>query len=160
MKLIVVPVDFSGATRSVVDAAVELAGASRARLVILHVRQPPAVVADYGPPIGGFLMPVGRPGAGASREIGRWRRYVEARHVGVETAEVDGASPSRVIAAEAERRGADCIVMGSHGHTALYDLLVGGTASGVLKGAPCPVVIVPARRKAMRSKVSREAAHA
>jgi hypothetical protein len=35
-------------------------------------------------------------------------------------------------------------VIGSHGHTAFHDLLVGGTASGVLKRATCPVVVVPA----------------
>jgi universal stress protein A len=43
-------------------------------------------------------------------------------------------------------------VLGSHGHTAFYDLLVGSTAAGVLKHAPCPVVVVPppAPRKARK----------
>jgi nucleotide-binding universal stress UspA family protein len=36
-------------------------------------------------------------------------------------------------------------VMGSHGHTAFYDLLVGSTTHAVLKRAKCPVVIVPPR---------------
>ncbi len=38
---------------------------------------------------------------------------------------------------------ADYIVMGSHGHNAFYDLLVGTTTHGVMRKAPCPVVIVP-----------------
>jgi nucleotide-binding universal stress UspA family protein len=42
--------------------------------------------------------------------------------------------------------------MGSHGHTAFYDLLVGSTTQGVLKKAPCPVLIVPAE-KAKRRKI-------
>jgi nucleotide-binding universal stress UspA family protein len=41
---------------------------------------------------------------------------------------------------------ADFIVMGSHGHGALYNLLIGGTASGVIQKAPCPVVIVPTHK--------------
>jgi nucleotide-binding universal stress UspA family protein len=36
--------------------------------------------------------------------------------------------------------------MGSHGHTALYDLIAGSTTTRVLKGAPCPVVVVPAQK--------------
>jgi len=39
------------------------------------------------------------------------------------------------------------IVMGSHGHGALYELLVGSITQGVLKAAKCPVVVVPAAGK-------------
>jgi Universal stress protein family len=35
------------------------------------------------------------------------------------------------------------IVLGSHGHTALYELIVGGTAAGILRDASCPVLIIP-----------------
>ena len=48
------------------------------------------------------------------------------------------------IIEQAQQLAADYIVIGSHGHTALHDLLAGGTASGVLKRATCPVVIIPA----------------
>ncbi|MGA2018020.1 MAG: universal stress protein [Opitutaceae bacterium] len=161
MKTILVPIDFSGATQTVVDSAAGLARSSRARIVIVHVVQPPAVVADYGPPIGGFLMPVDGPaGPDAARQLARWRRYLEASNIHTETAQLTGASPAKLIAAEAAARAASYIVMGSHGHTALYDLIVGGTASGVLRGAPCPVIIVPARHSAARKGASAEVAHA
>ncbi|MFN2624413.1 MAG: universal stress protein [Chthoniobacterales bacterium] len=48
---------------------------------------------------------------------------------------------------QAEACGADYIVMGSHGHTALYELLVGSTTHNVLMKASCPVVIVPPEKK-------------
>jgi len=35
-------------------------------------------------------------------------------------------------------------VVGSHGHGAFYDLLVGSTTHGLLLRASCPVLIVPA----------------
>jgi len=47
----------------------------------------------------------------------------------------------------ARARGASFVVMGSHGHGAMYDLLVGSTAQGVLRKAPCPVLIVPPARR-------------
>ena len=50
------------------------------------------------------------------------------------------------ILTSAETHAADLIVMGSHGHGALYELLVGSVTSGVLHGAKCPVLVVPARR--------------
>jgi hypothetical protein len=37
------------------------------------------------------------------------------------------------------------IVMGSHGHGALFNLLMGTVCNGVLRKARCPVVVVPAR---------------
>jgi nucleotide-binding universal stress UspA family protein len=54
--------------------------------------------------------------------------------------------PAQVILEQAQKLSADHIVMGSHGHTALYDLIAGSTTTRVLKGAPCPVVVVPAQK--------------
>ena len=65
-------------------------------------------------------------------------------------------APAPLILEEAEACGADYIVMGSHGHTPLYDLLVGTTTHGVLKKARCPVVIVPVEpRKTVRKKAKK-----
>lgn len=76
-----------------------------------------------------------------------------APHVRIVSTELlSGNLPSEVIAAEATRRGADYIVMGSHGHTGLYDLLIGSTTGGVLKRASCPVVIVPAPNEARKRR--------
>jgi len=99
--------------------------------------------------MGALVMPVMETTAGvATRQLSRWKRYAEARKLPVLTACLTGASASQLIAAEAARRSADYIVMGSHGHTALYDLLVGSTTGGLLKGSPCPVIVIPARRSA------------
>ncbi|MBI4621943.1 MAG: universal stress protein [Verrucomicrobia bacterium] len=58
-----------------------------------------------------------------------------------------------IPACQAEKNAADFIVMGSHGHTALYDLVVGSTTHGVLRRATCPVVIVPRpMQKAAKAK--------
>lgn len=40
---------------------------------------------------------------------------------------------------------ADYIVLGSHGHGALYHLFSGSVVTGVLQHSTCPVVVVPVR---------------
>jgi len=49
------------------------------------------------------------------------------------------------ILREAREQNAGLIVMGSHGHGALYELLIGSVTQGVMKSAQCPVVIVPSK---------------
>ena len=149
VKTILVPVDFSPVTASVMDEAVALAESAGGRLVVLHVQQPPSVVADYGPPMGALVMPVAdTTGATSAPQLAKWKRRVEARKLPVVATRLSGVSPSEVIVAEAKRIAADYIVMGSHGHTAFHDLLVGSTTGGVLKKSPCPVIVIPARHLA------------
>jgi len=38
-------------------------------------------------------------------------------------------------------------VMGTHGHGAMYNLLVGGVTKGVLKRSTRPVLLVPGPRR-------------
>lgn len=150
MSTILVPVDFSPVTSQVVSAAIALAAPTGSRLVVLHVLQPPAVVADYGL-MGSFVLPVMETmGQAASSQLERLRKRIEARGLLATAVQVTGASSARLIASEAEKRSIDYIVMGSHGHTGFYDLLIGSTTGGVLKRAPCPVVIVPANKRPRR----------
>jgi nucleotide-binding universal stress UspA family protein len=52
---------------------------------------------------------------------------------------------AHAIAEAAEHDGADLIVVGTRGHTALGGLLVGSVTQRLLQVAPCPVLAVPAR---------------
>ena len=73
--------------------------------------------------------------------------------------QVTGAPIAHIIE-QAAKYEADYIVMGSHGHTAIYDLLVGSTTHGVLMRARCPVVIVPATKPALQpAKLRRRTAN-
>ena len=53
----------------------------------------------------------------------------------------------KTILREAEKLDVDLIVMGSHGHGAVYRTLLGSVSKGVLHKATCPVVIVPAEQE-------------
>jgi nucleotide-binding universal stress UspA family protein len=72
----------------------------------------------------------------------------------IETVEAGGL-PTLVILEQAQRLAADYIVMGSHGHGAIYDLLIGGTTHAILKRARCPVVVVPALREAPPARLGK-----
>lgn len=60
------------------------------------------------------------------------------------TSEVREGSPKDVIVEEAERWGADLIVLGTHGHGAVGRFLLGSVAHSVVLHAPCSVEVVRA----------------
>ncbi|MEO6567993.1 MAG: universal stress protein [Opitutaceae bacterium] len=144
MKTILLAVDFSPATKQVVSEAVKLAQATKARVVVLNVVQPPVVVSDYAPLMENIVDFISVSEKAAAKRLKKLKSEISLESVAVETQMTTG-SPLVAIVAAAESLPADYIVMGSHGHTALYDLVAGSTTHGVLKRARCPVLIVPSQ---------------
>jgi nucleotide-binding universal stress UspA family protein len=90
----------------------------------------------------------------AQRRLDELEEKMKNDFLKVTGVQVTGAPVAHILE-QADAHDADYIVMGSHGHTAFYDLIVGSTTHGVLKRAKCPVVIVPAVKeepKARREK--------
>jgi nucleotide-binding universal stress UspA family protein len=54
---------------------------------------------------------------------------------------------SEVIVLEAHRVQAPYIVLGSHGNGAMYHLVVGSVAEGIMKKLDTPVILVPAQQR-------------
>lgn len=155
MKTILTPIDFSPASESVIAQATTLARALQARLVLLNVVQPPVVMSDYAPLMESIVELVAIGEKAAAKRLAKLRTRLAAERLNVETAQASG-SPIQGIVDAASKLPADYIVMGSHGHTALYDLIVGSTTHGVLKRARCPVVIVPTiKSQSKKSRVAR-----
>jgi nucleotide-binding universal stress UspA family protein len=78
---------------------------------------------------------------GATEELGRVSADLREKGVSVELA-VEQGSPETVVVDAAAERGADLIVMGTHGRTGLPQVLLGSVAERVVRTAPCPVVTV------------------
>jgi nucleotide-binding universal stress UspA family protein len=144
MKTILVPIDFSPVTKTVVDEATSLAQSCKGKIVLLYVVQPPVLVAEYGGVIEDVVPLIEAAEKAATQLLAQWGDYLKESELPTKTVKIEGF-PSKAIVEQAKALGADYVVMGSHGHTAFYDLLIGSTTSGVLKKAPCPVVVVPAR---------------
>ena len=141
---ILVAVDFSDVSRGIVDLVRRLPQADRGKVFLLHVTEPdPEFVGwEAGPGVVRDQM---------AAHFQHQRREIESmaadlREAGRDvTAMVIQGPTVATILDEIERRGAGLVVVGSHGHGAAYDLLVGSISSGVIRKSPVPVLVVPHR---------------
>ena len=154
MKTILAPIDFSEISDAVVNEADALARAIAGRVVLLAVIQPPVVMSEYA-----VLMDIAEITAAgekhAAQQLEKTALKLKSHSVPTECVQVVGAPVGHIVA-QAEKWDADYLVMGSHGHTSFYDLLVGSTTHGVLMRAKCPVVIVPAAKERAARKPAKE----
>jgi len=148
MKTLLVPVDLSDTTSEVLSGAAKLAQQLSGKLILLHVIEPvPAYV-----PVGATVDIIAPAPVEVEDTKTQQQRLddlaVPFRSLGIDvtTVVVTGLAVDEIIA-QVEAHGADCIVLGSHGHGALYHLFSGSVVTGVLKHAKCPVMVIPAGRK-------------
>lgn len=144
MKPILAALDLSGVTDAVVAQAARLAAAFEAPLTLLTVLVSPVFLESYAPPPKSLARVLTSNEKAAAARITELRDQLRARGLTVSVEIVTG-HPARTIADRAATLGASHVVIGTHGHGALYDLVVGSTTQSVLKLAPCPVLVVPAR---------------
>jgi universal stress protein A len=141
-KRIVVATDFSDASTRALDFADDLAHRLGATLYIVHVVQNPLYqpwsAEAYVMDIGDIMQDWTRQANDQlSRIAGTCRtRPIVACRTG---------RPVPEIIAFAEETGADLLVLGTHGHGALAQVVLGSVAERVVRHAPCPVMTVRAR---------------
>lgn len=145
MKNLLVAVDFSPVTADVLRAATLIAKAFGAAVRLVHIAAPNPDFVGYeaGPQTVRDVIAV------HLRDDHRKLQdlEIEMRKAGVNVTAllVQGDTVGKILK-EASEFGADMIVVGSHGHSALHDLIAGSVADGVLRKAPCPVLVVPSPR--------------
>ncbi|HSI15374.1 MAG TPA: universal stress protein [Chthoniobacter sp.] len=146
MKTILVPVDFSDVTPEVVETARKLAAAFEGRLVILNIAEPePDFVGfEAGPP--SVRIATARDFRVERQRLDDIKTQLSSGGSDVTALHIQGPIVEKILH-EAGEQQADLIVIGSHGHGAFYDLLVGSVTHGIIKEARCPVVVVPAANK-------------
>jgi nucleotide-binding universal stress UspA family protein len=142
---ILAPTDFSPASRAATRRAADLAADLGAALSLLHVLALPNEMIGIvpGATVGEEL---GNTRARAKRELVAMQVELERRGAGEVDVVVDEAgSYVDAIVAHARTGRFDLIVMATHGRSAIGRLLLGSVAEGVLRGATCPVLMVPTR---------------
>ena len=162
MKRILVPVDFSPITEGVLALAQQMARVFGAELHLVHVCEIAAVpvfpAATIGyPGIGmpemgmtggmsleaaGYLRP-DAPNEKQKSQLDRLQEELTRTGLTVVAYEREGTVVEEILKTSREI-SADLIVMGSHGHGSVYNLLVGSVTEGVLKAGERPVLLVPA----------------
>ena len=143
MKRILTPIDFSGMTPRVLEEAGRLARGTGASVVLLHVARLPAALSGYVIESASAADLTTALERTADLLLAEAKSELREQGINVQSLRLTG-DPVEDILDQAEKLSADYIVIGSRGHTALYDVVIGSTASAVLKRAPCPVVLVPA----------------
>ncbi len=146
MKTILVPVDFSDTTAPVLAEAQVLAKALGGSIVLLKVAEPEPDFVGFEPGPQTVRVAIAQDYRAEHVRLDELKAQVAADGLAVTAMHVQGPIAEKILTL-ADEHGAGMIVMGSHGHGALYELLVGSITQGVLKGAKCPVVVVPAAGK-------------
>lgn len=153
-KHILCAVDFSDASVAALGYAMAMAGEYGGTLTALSVIEMPP---ELRQPSSGREVDVDAARAEAEADVLRRLRTLvpdDARTCcTVNTAVAEGGA-GRQILREAERSGADVIVMGVHGRSKLDLLVFGSNTQEVLRAAHCPVLIVGSRPRAGLRKAS------
>lgn len=131
---ILFPTDFSTASDAALAHAEALAKQSGARLLIVHVEEPPLA---YG---GGELY-YGLPEPNSER-IQKMLEDVRPHDPAVPFEHrLTMGDPAGEVVRIAGDEQCEMIVMGTHGRTGLTRLLMGSVAEQIVRRAPCPVLI-------------------
>jgi nucleotide-binding universal stress UspA family protein len=129
---ILFPTDFSTLSDAALRHATALARDMGAKLVIVHVEEPPAA---YG--TGEMYYGIPDPDMPALTKM--LEAVVPADPQVPYEHHMATGDPAGEIVSLAEKEKVDLIVMGTHGRTGLGRLLMGSVAEAVVRRAPCPV---------------------
>lgn len=155
LRKILVPTDLSEISNRAIPVAVNLAKTNNAKLLLMTVIEPlPSTDEEM------IMLRVSVNSVKADNE----KKYAEAeaklrklispvlqKKLEVKFIVRDGKKPSAEIIRLAEETAADLIVMSSHGHGRLLEILLGGNTDRVVQEAPCSVLVVRPDRRAIKN---------
>jgi nucleotide-binding universal stress UspA family protein len=142
---ILAAVDFSPVTEQVLATLKEMAATFPSRVWLVHVAPPDPAFVGYetGPDV--VRDQVAAEHRARHRQLQELADRLRADGVDTTALLLQGATVATLIE-EAGRLEAAMIVLGSHGHGRVYDIVVGSVAEGIVRAAKLPVLLVPASR--------------
>lgn len=149
-------IDFSDACRFAMAEAADVARRYRAQLTLVHVYEPPPPQPLEALAPGDQLFGVAW--VDLARAMAAWRAEAEHR-LGARvrsTVRVGGAAAE--ILSFAREDGMDLIVLGSHGDKGQRHRVLGSVAELVVRGAPCPVLVIREKELGDATRMASEAA--
>ncbi len=160
MPNLLVAVDFSKTTESVIDQSARLAKALDAKLWILHVSSDETQAMAYEATQFTGYSPefVSMPGDVqlardlSAAEIKREHNELLGISTNLRKEGVDARAillkgdAAKLIVDKATELETETIILGSHGHGLLHKALLGSVSESVMRHAPCNVMVVPSAR--------------
>ena len=144
-KKILCPVDFSQFTQEVINFALDLAKKYGAELHLMHV----VPNMTYFTPYESFLTPENLVAIekNIQDEVERdFAKLLKGNGVPTKTVIRTGV-PFVEIIDYAKSESIDLIVMGTHGRSAIENILIGNVAEKVVRKSPCPVMTIRPKGK-------------
>ena len=146
MKLLVA-LDLSESTEKIMKEAEDLAKKMSAQVWILHNAEPEPGVLEFKADPQAARDSLAEKFHREHRQIQEIAKRLRKEGLKATALLVHGPTVEFILK-EASDLDVDIIVVGSHGHGAVYQLLVGSVSEGILRESPCPVLIVPTRLSA------------
>ena len=145
MKTLLVCLDFSDSTKRILDQARMLAAGTYGRIVLLHVAQPdPDFIGyDSDPQALRDQMAAVYHREGTTLQAHADTLAADTDNVEILPLLVQGAIGEKILE-HAKTLDAKMILMGTHNHGRLHDLLVGSTSQYVLQHTATPLLLIPA----------------
>lgn len=140
-KTILVAVDFSDSSDNAFQLALSMAKRFGARLVVLHVINEPIDLRGFYVPHISYEKLEEEIAEGAEKMMESFCRQHIDDFSDFESLIVPGM-PHDQILEQADSKGADLIVLGTHGRTGLDHVLFGSTAEKVVRKSKFPVLTV------------------
>ena len=140
---ILAAVDFSPVTEQVLDALARIAATFPAEIKLVNVAPPDPDFVGYEAGPKAVRGQVAVEHHARHQQLQQLADRLRAKGVDTTALQLQGATVATLIA-EAERLQAELIVLGSHGHGAVYNMLVGSVAEGIVRASTVPGLLVPA----------------
>jgi len=138
---ILVPIDFSKASREILRHAILLAKALPGKITLLHAEEPP----NYGGTLSDLpgSVPADFPLAPAKlgQRLATLARDAIPPALFREAIVAQGAAGETIVSTATRRRSV-LIVVATHGYSGLTRILLGSTAEYVVRHSPCPVLTI------------------
>jgi nucleotide-binding universal stress UspA family protein len=139
---VLVAVDLSDVSANLIEQAKKVADKKDSKIWLIHVAatNPDFVGLEVGPQY--IRDNVAEELKEDHREIQEFAEALRMAGYNAEGLMIQGPEAD-VLLNEMDRLKADMMIIGSHGHSSLYDLFVGSVCKEVLKKANRPVMVVP-----------------
>ncbi len=140
---IVIALDFSEVTKSVISEGITMAKALSAEVVLLSVIQsvPDSILYDNTIPVVPLDDSIKEVIERRKKQLEESLSIFKEQNIPCITEAIEGDVASTILSYE-EEHNVDYIIIGSHGHGALYHLVLGSVSEKVVDKARCPVLVV------------------
>ncbi|ERP38942.1 universal stress protein [Chitinivibrio alkaliphilus] len=145
---IVLPVDMSEVTDFVVQESISVLKAMGGSVELVHVLQsiPEALIFDESLSVLPYTYGMEEIEADRKKLLARIKERFLREEIPCDIVLLDG-DPADEILTYISQSNCDWVVMGSHGHGALYHLVLGSVSEKVIDKACCPVLVVKKQKK-------------